>query len=68
MFSHIVVKTFIFNIMHRKQNYLDNAKMSFISNEQHFLYHNLINKAPVDIAAYIVCISKNYLQIRNEDK
>lgn len=54
--------------MHRKQNYLDNAKMSFISNEQHFLYHNLINKAPVDIAANIVCISKNYLQIRNEDK
>lgn len=48
--------------MHRKQNYLDNAKMSFISNEQHFLYHNLINKAPVDIAA------NNYLQIRNEDK
>lgn len=53
--------------MHRKQNYLDNAKMSFISNEQHFLYHNLIHKAPVDIAN-IVCISKNYLQIRNEDK
>lgn len=54
--------------MHRKQYYLDNAKMSFISNEQHFLYHNLINKVPVDIAANIVCISKNYLQIRNEDK
>lgn len=54
--------------MHGRENYLDNAKMSFISNEQHFLYHNLINKDPVDIAAYIVCISKNYLQIRNEDK
>lgn len=54
--------------MHRRQKYLDNAKMSFISNEQHFLYHNLINKVPVDIAANIVCISKNYLQIRNEDK
>lgn len=53
--------------MHRKQNYLDDAKMSFISNEQHFLYQNLINKDPVDIAN-IVCISKNYLQIRNEDK
>lgn len=53
--------------MHRRKKYLDNAKMSFISNEQHFLYHNLINKAPVDIAN-IVFISKNYLQIRNEDK
>lgn len=53
--------------MHRRQKYLDNAKMSFISNEQHFLYHNLINKAPVDIAN-IVCICKNYFQIRNEDK
>lgn len=53
--------------MHRRKKYLDNAKMSFISNEQHFLYHNLIHKVPVDIA-YIVCICKNYLQIRNEDK
>lgn len=53
--------------MHRRKKYLDSAKMSVISNEQHFLYHNLIHKAQVDIAN-IVCISKNYLQIRNEDK